>query len=111
MSQPSEQARLAPRPQLPEQAASILEPKLIPRCPPRPTVRLYYMARVSQQPLCGRENGQQRAPRPGRPAKYASREEKAAADNARARNKRRAQRQMELYRQAENPFRFYQFTQ
>lgn len=111
ISQPPEQARPAPRPQVPEQVASTLEPKLIPRCPPRPTVRLYYVTRGSQQSARGRESGQQRASKPGRPAKYASREEKAAADNARARNKRRAQRQINLARRLEDPFRFYTFTQ
>ncbi|KAF5710257.1 hypothetical protein FMUND_9623 [Fusarium mundagurra] len=109
VSQSTEQARPASPPQGPGREVSTLEPKLISRCPPRRTVRLYYVSRGSQQPARGKESGQQRTSKPGRPAKYASREEKATADNVRARNKRRIQRQISLARQLEDPFRFYTF--
>ncbi|KAF4953067.1 hypothetical protein FSARC_12483 [Fusarium sarcochroum] len=109
--QQGEQPRLAPMPLLPEQVAPVLGSQLTPLCLPRPTVRLYYVARGSQRPPRNKENRRQTVSKRGRPAKYANREEKAAADVARSRDRRRAQSQMELDRQAENPFRFYQFTQ
>ncbi|KAH7186860.1 hypothetical protein DER44DRAFT_183826 [Fusarium oxysporum] len=105
------QPRLALRPLLPEQIASVLRPQFTPLCLPRPAVRLYYVTRGSQRPPRSKENRRQTVVKRGRPAKYASRKEKAAADVVRSRDRRRAQRQMELDRQAEDPFRFYQFTQ
>ena len=68
------------------------------------------MIYASQQPPSGTENRHRLVSKRGRPAKYASREEKAVADVARRRDRRRAQRQMALDRRAEEFLRFYQVT-
>lgn len=104
------QLPLTLRPLLPKQVALISGSQLIPPCLSRQTLRVRYMIRGSQQPPYRTEHKHRSVSKRGRPAKYASQEEKAAVDAARRRVKRLAQRQMALDRRAEDFFQFCQVT-
>lgn len=105
------QPRLAPRPLQPKPVPPLISgSQLNPPSLPRPTMQIHHMTCANQQPHCGTENRHRSVSRRGRPAKYASREEKAVADVARRRARRRAQRQMAPDRRAEEFPQFYQVT-
>ncbi|KAL6405866.1 hypothetical protein AUP68_11006 [Ilyonectria robusta] len=108
-SLPSIQPQLAPRPLLPKQMPLDPRSHLTPRLP-QPMLQIHHMTCTNQQLLGRRENRHRPANKRGRPAKYANRKEKAAADVARRRARRRAQRQMPFDRCAEEFPRFYEVT-
>jgi hypothetical protein len=97
------QARLAPMSLLPAKLAPVLGPDLTPPCLPQLNMGVYYVACGSQQRLRRKENRRKTVSKLGRPAKYGSREEKAAADVARRRERRLVQRQIDLDRQVKEP--------
>ncbi|KAH6955949.1 hypothetical protein BKA56DRAFT_663112 [Ilyonectria sp. MPI-CAGE-AT-0026] len=106
---PTVQPRLAPRPLLPKQVPLVPESQIAPRIL-QLTLQIHHMTCTNQQPPRHTENRHRPAHKRGRPAKYANRQEKAAADVARRRARRRAQRQMAPDQCAEDIPRFYQVT-
>jgi hypothetical protein len=107
---PTIQPRLAPGPLLPPNQVLLIPESQITSRLPQPTFQVHHMTCTNQQRLRRTENRHRSSRKRGRPAKYTSREEKAAVDAARRRARRRAQRAMSSDRPTEGIPQFSQVT-